>query len=91
MIIEERLQKECLTNLALEAGKVVDVAGRLIFKLGGLSELELDKLVQEAASLGKNSSACAFYMERLRDERERSCTRTVKHHSHVGLVWWPGG
>ena len=49
-------------------------AGRLIFELGGIPERELDKLKEEAARLGKQSFAFAFYMDTQKEERARGVT-----------------
>ena len=54
---------------------IVILKGRLIFKLGGLPERELEKLKQEAEPLGKGSFADAFYMDRLKQERQRGVTK----------------
>ena len=71
----------------VDAGKST-TTGHLLFKLGGLSERELDKLRQEAAAQGKESFSYAFFMDKQKEERERgvtiACTTkeffTDKHH-----------
>lgn len=46
----------------------------LSFKLGGISEREMQKLQQEADNLGKSSFAFAYYMDKDKAERERGVT-----------------
>jgi hypothetical protein len=57
----------------VDSGKST-TTGRLLFELGGIPERELDKLKEEAAALGKQSFAFAFYMDRAKEERERGVT-----------------
>jgi elongation factor 1-alpha len=57
----------------VDSGKST-TTGRLIFELGGIPERELEKLKEEAAALGKQSFAFAFYMDRQKEERERGVT-----------------
>jgi len=57
----------------VDAGKST-TTGRLIFELGGISDREMDKLRDEAKTLGKESFAFAFYMDRQKDERARGVT-----------------
>lgn len=57
----------------VDSGKST-TTGRLIFELGGIPERELEKLKEEAATLGKASFAFAFYMDRQKEERERGVT-----------------
>eukprot|EP00297_Palpitomonas_bilix_P008128 CAMPEP_0113879092 /NCGR_PEP_ID=MMETSP0780_2-20120614/7042_1 /TAXON_ID=652834 /ORGANISM="Palpitomonas bilix" /LENGTH=469 /DNA_ID=CAMNT_0000865627 /DNA_START=75 /DNA_END=1486 /DNA_ORIENTATION=- /assembly_acc=CAM_ASM_000599 len=57
----------------VDSGKST-TTGHLLFDLGGIPERELEKLKQEAASLGKSSFAFAFYMDRQKEERERGVT-----------------
>jgi len=57
----------------VDAGKST-TTGRLIFELGGIDEREMTKLRDEAAKLGKQSFAFAFYMDRQKEERERGVT-----------------
>jgi elongation factor 1-alpha len=57
----------------VDAGKST-TTGRLIFDLGGISEREMDKLKAEAKTLGKESFAFAFYMDRSKEERARGVT-----------------
>jgi elongation factor 1-alpha len=46
----------------------------MIFKLGGISERELEKLQAEADAVGKSSFAFAFYMDKGKEERARGVT-----------------
>jgi elongation factor 1-alpha len=48
--------------------------GHMIFKLGGISDRELEKLQAEADAVGKSSFAFAFYMDRGKEERARGVT-----------------
>ena len=57
----------------VDAGKST-TTGHLIFKLGGISEREMQKLQQEADNLGKSSFAFAYYMDKDKAERERGVT-----------------
>jgi elongation factor 1-alpha len=57
----------------VDSGKST-LCGRLCFELGGLPEIELEKLKAEADRLGKSSFAFAFYMDRQKEERERGVT-----------------
>ena len=57
----------------VDAGKST-TTGHLIFKLGGISEREMQKLQQEADQLGKSSFAFAYYMDKDKAERERGVT-----------------
>ena len=57
----------------VDAGKST-TTGHLIFKLGGVSQREMEKLQQEAANNGRNSFAFAYYMDRDKAERERGVT-----------------
>ena len=57
----------------VDAGKST-TSGHLIFKLGGISEREMQKLQQEADNLGKSSFAFAYYMDKDKAERERGVT-----------------
>eukprot|EP00310_Coccolithus_braarudii_P017132 CAMPEP_0183334224 /NCGR_PEP_ID=MMETSP0164_2-20130417/2886_1 /TAXON_ID=221442 /ORGANISM="Coccolithus pelagicus ssp braarudi, Strain PLY182g" /LENGTH=466 /DNA_ID=CAMNT_0025503323 /DNA_START=25 /DNA_END=1425 /DNA_ORIENTATION=+ len=57
----------------VDAGKST-TTGRLIFELGGITEREMEKLRAEAKTLGKESFAFAFYMDRQKDERARGVT-----------------
>jgi elongation factor 1-alpha len=57
----------------VDAGKST-TTGRLIFELGGLGQREMDKLKQEAETMGKSSFAFAFFMDRQKEERERGVT-----------------
>ena len=69
----------CVQHLSIvicghvDSGKST-TTGRLIFELGGIPERELEKLKEEAATLGKASFAFAFYMDRQKEERERGVT-----------------
>jgi len=57
----------------VDAGKST-TTGRLIFELGGIGEREMEKLRAEAKTLGKESFAFAFYMDRSKEERARGVT-----------------
>ena len=57
----------------VDAGKST-TTGHLIFKLGGISEREMQKLQSEADHLGKSSFAFAYYMDKDKAERERGVT-----------------
>lgn len=57
----------------VDAGKST-TTGRLIFELGGISEREMQKLKDEAKTLGKESFAFAFYMDKSKEERTRGVT-----------------
>jgi len=57
----------------VDAGKST-TTGRLIFELGGIDEREMQKLRDEAETLGKASFAFAFFMDRQKDERARGVT-----------------
>ena len=48
--------------------------GHLIFKLGGISSREMEKLQTEADQQGKSSFAFAYYMDKDKAERERGVT-----------------
>jgi elongation factor 1-alpha len=57
----------------VDSGKST-TTGRLIFDLGGIPEREMEKLKQEAKTLGKDSFAFAFYMDKSKEERARGVT-----------------
>jgi elongation factor 1-alpha len=57
----------------VDSGKST-TTGRLLFELGGIPEREMEKLKQEAETLGKASFAFAFFMDRQKDERARGVT-----------------
>ena len=57
----------------VDAGKST-TTGHLIFKLGGISQREMDKLQAEADQQGKSSFAFAYYMDRGKQEREKGVT-----------------
>jgi len=57
----------------VDAGKST-TTGHLIFKLGGISSREMDKLQAEADQQGKSSFAFAYYMDKDKAERERGVT-----------------
>lgn len=61
---------------SVDSGKS-STTGHLIFKLGGISDRELEKLKEEARVLNKESFAFAFYMDRQKEERERGVTIAV--------------
>jgi elongation factor 1-alpha len=75
----------------VDAGKST-TTGRLIFELGGIPEREMQKLRDEAAALGKQSFAFAFYMDTQKEERMRGVTikcttkeffTTTKHYTVI--------
>ena len=57
----------------VDAGKST-TTGHLLFKLGGMTERELEKLRQEASAQGKDSFSYAFFMDKQKEERERGVT-----------------
>tara|TARA_B100000902_G_scaffold144041_1_gene141479 strand:- start:2372 stop:3751 length:1380 start_codon:yes stop_codon:yes gene_type:complete len=57
----------------VDAGKST-TTGHLIFKLGGISDREMQKLQAEADQQGKSSFAFAYYMDKDKAERERGVT-----------------
>jgi len=57
----------------VDAGKST-TTGRLIFELGGIAERDMEKLRAEAKTLGKESFAFAFYMDKSKEERARGVT-----------------
>lgn len=57
----------------VDAGKST-TTGHLIFKLGGVSQREMDKLQAEADAQNKSSFGFAYYMDRDKAERERGVT-----------------
>lgn len=57
----------------VDAGKST-TTGHLIFKLGGISQRDMDKLQKEADEKGKSSFAFAYYMDRDKAEREKGVT-----------------
>jgi len=57
----------------VDSGKST-TTGHLLFKLGGISEREMQKLKDEAKVLGKDSFAFAFFMDTQKQERERGIT-----------------
>ena len=57
----------------VDAGKST-TTGHLIFKLGGISERDMQKLQAEADQNGKSSFAFAYYMDKDKAERERGVT-----------------
>jgi elongation factor 1-alpha len=48
--------------------------GHLLFKLGGISDREMEKLQAEADAQGKSSFAFAYYMDKGKEERARGVT-----------------
>ena len=57
----------------VDAGKST-TTGHLLFKLGGISQRELEKLQTKADELGKSSFAFAFYMDTCKEEQARGVT-----------------
>jgi len=70
----------------VDSGKST-TTGHLIFELGGISERELEKLKQEAETLGKASFAFAFYMDRQKEERERGVTISCTTKEFFTELW----
>jgi elongation factor 1-alpha len=79
----------------VDAGKST-TTGHLIFKLGGISAREMEKLQTEADQQGKSSFAFAYYMDKDKAERERGVTincTTKEFHTdsyHYTIVDAPG-
>ncbi len=55
------------------------LVGRILYDTGALSDVELRKLKEEAAKLGKATFEFAFVMDKLKEERERGVTIDVMH------------
>lgn len=78
-LFEGEVEKERKEHLGIvivghvDAGKST-TTGHLLFKLGGMSERELDKLRQEASAQNKDSFSFAFFMDKQKEERERGVT-----------------
>jgi elongation factor 1-alpha len=70
----------------VDSGKST-TTGRLLFELGGIPERELEKLKEEAAALGKQSFAFAFYMDRQKEERERGVTISCTTKEFFTATW----
>ncbi len=62
----------------VDHGKSTTV-GRTLYETGGLSDVELRKLKEEAAKVGKATFEFAFAMDKLKEERERGVTIDVMH------------
>jgi elongation factor 1-alpha len=62
----------------VDHGKSTTV-GRILFDTGALSEVDLRKLKEEAAKVGKATFEFAFAMDQLKEERERGLTIDVMH------------
>lgn len=62
----------------IDHGKSTTV-GRVLYDTGALSEVELRKLKEEAAKVGKATFEFAFAMDKLKEERERGVTIDVMH------------
>jgi elongation factor 1-alpha len=62
----------------VDHGKSTTV-GRILFDTGALSEVDLRKLKEEAAKVGKATFEFAFAMDRLKEERERGLTIDIAH------------
>ena len=74
--VEETKEKKHLSLVVcghVDAGKST-TTGHLIFKLGGVSQREMEKLQQEATNNNMSSFAFAYYMDRDKAERERGVT-----------------
>lgn len=57
----------------VDAGKST-TTGHLIFKLGGMSKRQKEKLQEEAKTMGKESFGFAFFLDKQKEERERGVT-----------------
>ena len=57
----------------VDAGKST-TCGHLIFKQGGISQREMDKLQAMAEEKGKSSFGFAYYLDTCKEERERGVT-----------------
>jgi len=57
----------------VDSGKST-TTGHLLFKLGGISERDLQKMKKEAEDMGKGSFCFAFFMDKTKEERERGIT-----------------
>jgi len=57
----------------VDSGKST-TTGHLLFELGGISERDLQKLRDEAKTLGKDSFFYAFFLDKQKEERERGIT-----------------
>merc|ERR1712087_601995 len=57
----------------VDAGKST-TCGHLIFKQGGISQREMDKLQSMAEEKGKSSFGFAYYLDTCKEERERGVT-----------------
>ena len=76
LAVEETSEKKHLSLVVcghVDAGKST-TTGHLIFKLGGVSQREMEKLQQEATNNNMSSFAFAYYMDRDKAERERGVT-----------------
>jgi elongation factor 1-alpha len=79
----------------VDAGKST-TTGHLIYKLGGISEREMQKLRSLAEEQGKSSFGFAYYMDTNKEERERGVTiqsNTKEFHTkkyHYTIVDAPG-
>ena len=62
----------------VDHGKSTTV-GRVLYDTGALSDVELRKLKEEAAKVGKATFEFAFTMDRLKEERERGLTIDIAH------------
>lgn len=57
----------------VDSGKST-TTGHLLFKCGGISDREMEKLQKEADAQGKGSFAFAYRMDKQKEERERGIT-----------------
>jgi elongation factor 1-alpha len=62
----------------VDHGKSTTV-GRVLYDTGALSDVDLRKLKEEAAKVGKATFEFAFAMDRLKEERERGLTIDIAH------------
>jgi elongation factor 1-alpha len=79
----------------VDSGKST-TTGHLLFKLGGISQREVDKMKEEAHNLGKDSFHFAFFLDKQKEERERgitiSCTTKefFTNNFHYTIIDAPG-
>lgn len=62
----------------VDHGKSTTV-GRVLYDTGAITDVELKKLKEEAAKVGKATFEFAFAMDKLKEERERGLTIDVMH------------
>ncbi len=72
----EKKEKEHINIVVIghvDSGKST-TCGHLIFKLGGISERDLQKLKEEAKEYGRESSVFAYIMDKTKKSREQAIT-----------------